>query len=190
LEDSDSQVRLEIEGKKLQGLYNEAGGHRIQRVPPTETKGRVHTSTVTVAIIDDSYCSSGYKYRKRKGYDFEYEYFKSSGPGGQHKNKVMTAVKCTHVPTGIKQERSGRSQRKNKLEAKEAVIKILDERYGQAKRSQQNDTRKDQVGSGMRGDKRRTYRFQEDRVVDHLNDLKASCKKVLKGNFDLLWKED
>ncbi len=179
-------MSLEIVGKNLNKLLKEAGGHRIQRVPPTERKGRVHTSTVTVAILDDSY-SSDSKYSQRNDDDYIFELFKSTGCGGQKKNKTLSAIKCIHRPTGVKQERDSRSQSKNKIEARNAVDAILDSMMTGESRANQNSERSGMVGSGMRGDKIRTYRFQEDLIINHANDKKFNLKKVFRGNFDKFW---
>jgi len=156
-------------------------------VPPTERKGRVHTSTVTVAVLDTSY-SSDQKYSLRDEHHYHFELFKSTGCGGQKKNKTLSAIKCIHLPTGIKQERDSRSQSKNKIDAKNAVNKILDSMMHNELHSIQNADRADMVGSGMRGDKIRTYRFQEDIIIDHLNNSKYNLKQVFRGNMNKCWK--
>ena len=176
-------ISIEINGKKLDRLNNESGGHRIQRIPPTETKGRVHTSTVTVAVLDDN-ISSDSKYLLREDKHYHFELFKSTGCGGQKKNKTLSAIKCIHLPTGIKQERDSRSQSKNKIDAKNAVNKILDDKMHNEKHWKRNNNVKNQIGSGMRGDKIRTYRFQDDRITDHLSGKTAKLKTVLRGNVD------
>ena len=179
-------ISLEVIGKNLTQLKNEAGGHRIQRVPPTERKGRVHTSTVTVAILDEQY-SAHSKYSLREDHHYFFELFKSTGCGGQKKNKTLSAIKCIHLPTGIKQERDSRSQSKNKIEARNAVDKILDSLISGEQQANQNTERYGMVGSGMRGDKIRTYRFQEDIIIDHVSDKKFNLKQVFRGNMDKFW---
>lgn len=174
-------------GKKTSQLKNEAGGHRIQRVPPTEKRGRVHTSTVTVAVLDEKY-SADSKYSLREDYHYVFELFKSTGCGGQKKNKTLSAIKCIHIPTGIKQERDSRSQSKNKLEARTAVDKILDSMMSGEIQAHQNSERSGMVGSGMRGDKIRTYRFQEDIILDHRSGKKFNLKQIFRGNFNKFWK--
>jgi len=113
--------------------------------------------------------------------------FKSSGCGGQKKNVTLSAVKCIHLPTGVKQIRDGRDQHKNRRAGKEAVNKILDEMVNAEKLLNQNIDRSDMVGSGMRGDKIRTYRFQEDIVIDHRTNKKYNLKQIMKGNIDNCW---
>lgn len=180
-------MSIEVIGKNLNQLKNEAGGHRIQRVPPTERRGRVHTSTVTVAILDEAYTANS-KYMLREDHHYYFEPFKSTGAGGQHKNKTLSAIKCIHIPTGIKQERSSRDQHKNKREARIAVDKMLDSLIIEEQNANQNTERSDMVGSGMRGDKIRTYRFQEDIIIDHISDKKVNLKQVFRGNMDVFWK--
>lgn len=180
-------MSLEIIGKNLNQLNNEAGGHRFQRIPPTEKNGRIHTSTVTVAILDDAYIADS-KYYLREDHHYYFELFKSTGCGGQKKNKTLSAIKCIHLPTGIKQERDSRSQSKNKIEARQAVDKILDSLMFDEIQSIQNSKRAHMVGSGMRADKVRTYRFQENIIIDHASGKKYNLKQIFKGNFNKFWK--
>ncbi len=183
----DGFLSLEVVGKNLTQLNKEAGGHRIQRIPPTENRGRVHTSTVTVAVLDEDYGAQA-KYALREDHHFHYELFKSTGCGGQKKNKTLSAVKCIHLPTGVKQERDSRSQSKNKIEARSAVIRLLDAMAAGESSANKNALRSNMVGSGMRGDKIRTYRFQEDIVIDHKSGKKWNLKQLLRGNIDTCWK--
>jgi peptide chain release factor 1 len=163
-------------------LEQEAGGHRIQRVPPTERRGRVHTSTVTVAIVDPSRPTVTVKES-----DLKIEWYSGTGAGGQHRNKHQNSCRLTHTPTGITVTAQCRSRENSYAEA---VAEIQQRVITQHETVYNNDiakNRKEQVGSGMRGDKIRTYRFQDDRVQDHRTDVVASVKKVLSGNFDMLW---
>jgi peptide chain release factor 1 len=163
-------------------LEIESGGHRIQRIPPTERKGRVHTSTVTVAIIDPTVPTF-----EIKDTDFKIEWFSGTGAGGQHRNKHQNSCRVIHVPTGKIATAQCRSRVNSEEEAKTALLEQLanDARYRRAVEIAKD--RKTQVGSGMRGDKIRTYRFQDDVVKDHRTEKSASVKQVLRGNFDLLW---
>lgn len=156
-------------------------------MPPTEKRGRVHTSTVTVAVLDENY-SADSKYSLREDHHYVFELFKSTGCGGQKKNKTLSAIKCIHIPTGIKQERDSRSQSKNKLEARAAVNKILDSMMSGEIQANQNSERSGMVGTGMRGDKIRTYRFQEDIILDHQSGKKFNLKQMFRGNFNKFWK--
>ena len=166
-------------------MDNECGGHRIQRVPPTERKGRVHTSTVTVAVID------GGEQAPSGGpipyYDLHIEWYSGTGAGGQHRNKHQNSCRITHIPTGMVATAQCRS-RQNSLEQ---AMQDIQNRVDNLALSQYNSNisinRREQVGSGMRGDKIRTYRFQDDSVQDHITGKRAKCNTVLKGNFDLLW---
>lgn len=170
-------------GRRIEAVFaNEAGGHRWQRVPPTEKKGRRHTSTITVAVlpeatkvelhIDDA--------------DLDWKTARGSGPGGQHRNKTDSAVQLTHKPTGIIVRIDGRSQHDNK----ETALAILRSRLLQSEktnaRRQRSEARKAQVGSGMRGDKVRTVSVFNDFVHDHTTNKKTSYKKYSRGEFDEL----
>lgn len=176
------ECSIEIEGQDLSGLYKESGGHRIQRIPPTERKGRVHTSTVTVAIIEDDNFSLDIK-----DSDLRIEWYSGTGAGGQHRNKHQNSCRITHIPTGVLVTAQCRSRQNSYDQAKTEIVERV---ISSAKNNYNRDIsldRKKQVGSGMRGDKIRTYRFQDDRVQDHNTGKSASCEKILKGYFDLVW---
>lgn len=179
------ECSLEVEGVDLSGLDNEPGGHRIQRVPPTERKGRVHTSTVTVAVIDRMTEIGSVAIAKN---DLKIEWYSGTGAGGQYRNKHQNSCRITHIPTGIIAKSECRSRTNSLNEAVAEIQRRVDE---SAKISYNNNiatNRKTQVGSGMRGDKIRTYRFQDDTVQDHRTGKTAQAKKILSGNFDLLWR--
>lgn len=167
-------------------LENESGGHRIQRVPPTEKRGRVHTSTVTVSVIDSNVKADN-KYFRRSDDDYKIEWFSGTGKGGMHRNKSSNCCRMIHIPTGLKQERQGRKREANKRDAMTALNNLLDKKAGVEKSKIIGKDKKNQVGSGMRGDKFRTYRFQDDQVIDHRTGKRAKCSKVMKGRFDLLY---
>lgn len=177
-------MHILVEGTDLSGLENECGGHRIQRVPPTERKGRVHTSTVTVAVIDRI---EGIGPSTIPDCDLKVEWYSGTGAGGQHRNKHQNSCRITHLPTGVVATAQTRSRQNSYNLAIQNIQKELDTDAKRRYNSNIASTRKDQVGSGMRGDKIRTYRFQDDRVQDHLTGKTASTKKVLQGNFELLW---
>lgn len=185
LSTSSHKIKIEISGKDLSDLDNESGGHRIQRVPPTEKRGRVHTSTVTVSITDPTIQANN-KYFQREKSDYRIEWFSGTGKGGQHRNKHQNSCRIFHTPTGLKQEKQGRERKSNEREAKAELNKRLDLLASKEKASLLSSIKKNQIGSGMRGDKFRTYRFQDDQVVDHRTGKKAKCAKVMKGRFDLL----
>lgn len=141
---------------------------------------------MTVAVLDSTYSAED-KYFQRDLRYYKFEPFKSTGAGGQHRNKTMSGIKCIHLPTGVKQERTTKCQHSNKREALAAVNRILDEMAQEEARGSRNDKRVAGVGSGMRGDKIRTYQFQRDLVTDHNSGKTASCKRILRGNMDIFW---
>lgn len=163
-------------------MANEAGGHRIQRVPPTERKGRVHTSTVTVAVIDPAVIATTIAES-----DLKIEWYSGTGAGGQHRNKHQNSARVTHIPTGIVVTSQCRSRQNSLAEALATIQSRVDQILQASYNHSVASDRRAQVGSGMRGDKIRTYRFQDDRVQDHVTGKTATTKKVLAGNFDLLW---
>jgi len=174
---------LVIEGDgRLSPLLREAGGHRWQRIPPTERRGRVHTSTVTVAVFE---CAPEAMWEIAER-DIEVFTTKDSGPGGQHRNKTESCVVMRHKPTGIEAKASAKSQHQNRRTARamlEARVRaVVDAKAA----SSQARNRKSQVGSGMRGDKIRTYREQDDQVTDHRSGRKARLSRVREGMIELL----
>lgn len=177
------ELHVEIQGVDLSGLENEAGGHRIQRVPPTERKGRVHTSTVTVAVIADNTVEVS----KIPDADLKIEWYSGTGCGGQYRNKHQNSCRITHIPTGIIVTSQQRSRKSSLALASDEINRRVSEAQRSIADSEIATNRKQQVGSGMRGDKIRTYRFQDDVVKDHITNKSASLKKVLAGNFNLLW---
>ena len=178
-------MHILVEGTDLSGLENECGGHRIQRIPPTERKGRVHTSTVTVAVIDSV---SGQTAVTIPNSDLKIEWYSGTGAGGQHRNKHQNSCRITHIPSGVIATAQTRSRQTSYDQALSAIQTSVDSMLKRHYNSIIAIDRKQQVGSGMRGDKVRTYRFQDDVVKDHLTNKTASVKKVLAGNFDLLWR--
>jgi peptide chain release factor 1 len=178
------ECSLEVQGADLSGLDNEPGGHRIQRVPPTERKGRVHTSTVTVAVIDSDTEIGSVSILEK---DLKIEWYSGTGAGGQYRNKHQNSCRITHIPTGTVAKAECRSRTNSLEEAMAAIQQRVDTAANRQYTNSIASNRKQQVGSGMRGDKIRTYRFQDDTVQDHVTGKKANAKKVLSGNFDLLW---
>ena len=143
----------------------EAGGHRFQRVPPTEKRGRVQSSTITVAVLDEL----AYSDPAIRDEDLEWSTCRASGNGGQHLQKTDSAVQLLHLPTGIQVRSEGeRSQRQNRMAALEAIRAQLARIQRDAVTAERASARRGQIGSGMRGDKRRTIRVQDDTVTDHL----------------------
>lgn len=172
-------------GALLEPLRQEAGGHRWQRVPPTERNGRVHTSTVTVAVMDTA-APINALYLKRHEDDFRIEWFAGQGKGGQNRNKVRACCRLIHIPTGIKQEAQYRTRETSYRYAHESMLRLLDERMREEQSAHSSGVRREQVGSGQRGDKVRTYALQRDVVHDHRSDAKVALRRVLAGELELL----
>lgn len=164
-------------------LNNEPGGHRIQRVPPTERKGRVHSSTVTVAVMDPKEIKN-IAFNDR---DFKVEWYSGTGKGGQNRNKVQACCRLTHIPTNIVKTAQCRTREASYAEALPALLEAVNNFYNNKIVASDAASRKDQVGSGMRGDKRRTYRFQDNKVLDHETGKSARATDIMNGNFNLLW---
>lgn len=160
---------------------SEAGGHRWQRVPPTERKGRVHTSTVTVVVYEPNEQET-----KLDLSQVDLFTARGSGNGGQHRNKTDSCVTLIDRKTGVKVRIDGRSQHQNKRKA----FGILEERLTLSANAEEaarvSKMKAEQAGSGMRGDKVRTYREQDDTVSDHRTEKKARLKDVLAGKLDKL----
>lgn len=166
-------------------LEEEAGGHRVQRIPRNERKGRVHTSTVTVSVIRKSPGVSGEEFRED---DVKLVFFSGTGAGGQHRNKKMNSVRATHVPTGVSVTRQSRNRDDNVREAMAEIKQRLAEVAARNSSERTNTVRRVQIGSGMRGDKVRTYRFRDDVVEDHRTGLRISCRDFMRGGVRQLWK--
>lgn len=175
----DGFVRLQIEGERAKELFkNETGGHRWQRVPPTETRGRVHTSTITVAVLDLQETDT----IDIKESDLYVTTTKGSGPGGQHRNKTETCVIVKHMPTGVVVRcETERSQYQNKFLAIRILKRKIKESDDSKKQSAENSIRQSQIGSGERGDKIRTYRVKDDRIIDHRTGKKFSLTQWMRG---------
>lgn len=178
-----NKLVLEVNGDKVYGkLKFESGAHRVQRVPKTESQGRVHTSAATVAVIP-KYEVKDIKIKKE---DLRTDTFRASGAGGQHVNKTESGVRFTHIPTGIVSESTdSRSQIKNRdiaLQRLYVKIKEAQKLEDQLKRKEQ---RKSLVGSGDRSDKIRTYNYPQNRVTDHRIGLTLySLNKIVEGDID------
>jgi len=181
------EIIARVEGR---GAYSrlkfESGTHRVQRVPETESQGRIHTSAATVAIIPVE--SEGEPVEINPA-DLKVDTFRSSGAGGQHVNKTESAIRITHVPTGIVVEsQTERSQHANRDKAMKRLSAIIAEAQAAKAAAAQAETRKLQVGSGDRSQRIRTYNFPQGRITDHrvegltLYDL----PNVIEGNLDAL----
>jgi peptide chain release factor 1 len=165
-------------------LEQESGGHRIQRVPPTEKRGRVHTSTVTVAVLPLASVTATQV--SLKSTDVSTEWFSGTGAGGQHRNKHQNSCRMTHIPTGITVVSQCRKRTQSYEQAWTELERRVRERSQTASLAETSAMRKEQVGTGMRADKIRTYRFQDDQVKDHMTGKTATCSQVMRGRFDLL----
>ena len=165
-------------------LKFESGVHRVQRVPTTESSGRVHTSAATVAVLPEAEEVD----IKIEDKDLRIDVFRSSGPGGQSVNTTDSAVRITHIPTGIVvSQQDEKSQHKNKAKALKILrSRILDNEI-QEKNKQRSIDRKNQVGSGDRSERIRTYNFPQGRVSDHrINLTLYNLTEILEGNLDEL----
>jgi len=152
-------------------------------VPPNEKRGRTQTSTITVAVLSEP---KQHEYHLDEK-DLVITTRRGSGPGGQHRNKTDSCVDMKHIPTGIMVTVDGRCQHQNKALARSILCaKLL---AGERERGilQRNKDRKQQVGCGMRGDKRRTIRVGDNQVVDHILGISMSYKDYIKGNLEALW---
>ncbi|SEN36934.1 peptide chain release factor 1 [Nitrosomonas marina] len=170
-----------------QGAYSrlkfESGGHRVQRVPVTETQGRVHTSTCTVAVIPEADEISEVELNPA---ELRIDTFRASGAGGQHINKTDSAVRVTHLPTGIVVEcQDGRSQHKNKAQAMSVLAARIHAKQMQVQQAEQAATRKSLVGTGERSERIRTYNFPQGRVTDHrINLTLYKMDQIMDGDLD------
>lgn len=175
------RVVVRVSGKGARALFEgEVGGHRFQRTPPNEKRGRVHSSTITVAVLDEE-VTSGIVIREA---DLEWSACRSPGSGGQNVQKTDTAVRVKHLPTGITvRAHETRSYHANKATALERLRAQLEKAQREGDTAARASERRAQVGSGMRGDKRRTIRVQDDTVVDHLTGRTWRYKQYSRGDW-------
>ncbi|PJF31094.1 MAG: peptide chain release factor 1 [Phototrophicales bacterium] len=177
------RIECEIKGKgAFSRLKYESGVHRVQRVPVTESQGRIHTSTATVAVLaelDDIDINLDMK-------DVRVDVFRSQGAGGQSVNTTDSAVRMTHIPTGIVVEcQDERSQLQNRIRAKQILLNRLYEMEEQKQREEREAERRDQVGGGDRSEKIRTYNYPQNRVTDHrINYSSYNLTAVMDGAID------
>ena len=160
------ELVLRVDGDDVYGkLRFESGGHRVQRVPATETQGRIHTSAATVAVMPEPDEAEAIKLNPA---DLRIDTFRASGAGGQHINKTDSAVRVVHLPTGIVAEcQDGRSQHANKAKALQVLQARLQEKERSERAAKEAATRKGLIGSGDRSDRIRTYNFPQGRLTDH-----------------------
>ena len=160
------EVVVRIEGEGVYGhLRFESGGHRVQRVPATETQGRIHTSACTVAVLPEPDEQEAVRINPS---DLRIDTYRASGAGGQHINKTDSAVRITHLPTGIVAEcQDGRSQHSNKAQALKVLTARIHEKERSERAAKDAAERKGLIGSGDRSDRIRTYNFPQGRLTDH-----------------------
>lgn len=180
------EVILRIAG---QGAYSklkfESGGHRVQRVPATETQGRIHTSACTVAVLPEADEVADVVINPA---ELRIDTYRASGAGGQHVNKTDSAVRVTHLPTGIVVEcQDDRSQHKNKAQALSVLAARIKDQQTRAQQAQIASTRKSLVGSGDRSVRIRTYNFPQGRITDHrINLTLYKIDAIMDGDLDEL----
>ena len=176
-------ITAEIKGDQVyDNLKNESGVHRIQRIPETEKSGRVHTSTATVAILPILKVSE----LKINPQDLRIDFYRSGGAGGQNVNKVETAVRITHIPTGVVSAcQTERFQLANREKAMQVLISKLQNEMDSSKTKELSQLRASQVGSADRADKIRTYNFPQDRITDHrIKKSWHNIDKIMNGDLE------
>ena len=178
------EVITRIEGKEVYSqLKFESGAHRVQRVPETESQGRIHTSACTVAIMPEVDEIDSIDIDKK---DIREDTFRASGAGGQHVNKTDSAIRLTHLPTGTVVEcQDERSQHKNRARAMSLLQAKLLDAARSAQETEQAENRRQLVGSGDRSERIRTYNFPQGRVTDHrINLTLYKLDEVIEGDLD------
>jgi len=181
---SDSTIVAKISGDKVWEKFRlESGIHRVQRTPPTESKGRRHTSTIAVAVLpfrtleETEYPES----------EFKIECVCGQGPGGQHRNRNMTAVKITHLPTKVNAYADGRSQHSNKQSAMAVLLGRLREKDVGRYKERMNQERSEQFDGLGRGTRTRTYNFIRNKVIDERAKKKFPIREIMDGKLDLIY---
>jgi peptide chain release factor 1 len=178
------ELVLRVEGPGAFGkLRFESGGHRVQRVPVTESQGRIHTSAATVAVMPEPDEAEEVQLNPA---ELRIDTFRASGAGGQHVNKTDSAIRITHLPTGIVAEcQDDRSQHRNKAKAMAVLVARLRDKERNERAAKEAATRKSLIGSGDRSDRIRTYNFPQGRLTDHrINLTLYKLNMVMEGDLD------
>jgi peptide chain release factor 1 len=178
------EVIVRVIGDKVYGVLKfESGGHRVQRVPITETQGRIHTSACTIAVMPEPDEHVAIAINPS---DLRIDTYRASGAGGQHINKTDSAVRITHLPTGIVAEcQDGRSQHSNKAQALRVLTARIQEKDRSARQAKEAATRKSLLGSGDRSDRIRTYNFPQGRMTDHrINFTLYKLLAIMEGDME------
>ncbi len=180
------EVIARLDGDGVYGqLKFESGAHRVQRVPATETQGRIHTSACTVAVLPEADAQSDIVINSS---DLRIDTYRASGAGGQHINKTDSAVRITHLPTGLVVEcQDDRSQHRNKDKAMQVLAARLKDKQQQEQHSKEAAQRKSLVGTGDRSERIRTYNYPQGRVTDHrINLTLYKLNQIMEGDLDEL----
>lgn len=180
------EVIFKILGDGVYGQMKfESGGHRVQRVPETESQGRVHTSACTVVVMPEIPESEAIEINKA---DLRIDTFRASGAGGQHVNKTDSAIRITHIPTGVVVEcQDQRSQHKNRAQAMSVLQARLQQAEDEKRRSEEESSRRNLVASGDRSERIRTYNYPQGRMTDHrINLTLYRLNEVIEGNLQLV----
>lgn len=180
------EIVMHIKGNGVYGqLKFESGGHRVQRVPETESQGRVHTSACTVAVLPEIPEAEAIEVNSG---DLRVDTFRASGAGGQHVNKTDSAIRLTHLPTGIVVEcQEERSQHKNRAKAMSMLTSRIQAVEDEKRRLEEESTRRSLVGSGDRSERIRTYNFPQGRMSDHrINLTLYKLGEVMEGDLDCI----
>ncbi|MBX3604177.1 MAG: peptide chain release factor 1 [Piscinibacter sp.] len=178
------EVVIRVEGDGVYGrLKFESGGHRVQRVPATEAQGRIHTSACTVAVLPEPDEAEDVQINPA---ELRIDTFRASGAGGQHVNKTDSAIRITHLPTGIVAEcQDDRSQHRNKARAMAVLVARLRDKERSERAAKEAATRKGLIGSGDRSDRIRTYNFPQGRLTDHrINLTLYRLQAIVDGDLD------
>lgn len=180
------EIVAKVNGEGVYGqMKYESGGHRVQRVPETESQGRVHTSACTVVVMPEIPESQAIEINKA---DLKVDTFRASGAGGQHVNKTDSAIRITHIPTGVVVEcQDQRSQHKNRAQAMSVLQARLQQAEDEKRRSEEESSRRNLVASGDRSERIRTYNFPQGRMSDHrINLTLYRLNEIMEGNLQLV----